>query len=166
MKKWMMTAALCILAFFTLACGGTEANKPASAPQQAQTTQAAQTAAPKEETQMNKAGKTKLLGGISPEAALEYMKKTPNLVIVEVNTAEWKLSTGFTGALWIPHTEMAERYGEIPKGRPVLLHCGGGIVSKDAYKILQEKRPDIPELGYIAGAPLVSQYNEWKAQQK
>jgi rhodanese-related sulfurtransferase len=106
------------------------------------------------------------MGAISPEDALTYMKNTPDLVIVEVNAPEWKLSTGFTGAMYIPYTEMAERYDEIPEGRPVLLHCGGGIVSVDAYKILQEKRPDIPELSYIAGAPPVRAYNEWLSGQE
>ena len=102
-----------------------------------------------------------LLGGQTPQDALEYMKNTPNLVIVEVNAPEWKLSNGITGAMWIPYTEMAERYDEIPTGQPVLLHCGGGIVSVEAYEILLEKRPNIPELSYIAGAPPVKAYNEW-----
>lgn len=108
----------------------------------------------------------KLLGGISPEDALEYMKNTTGLVIVEVNAPEWKLRTGISGAMWIPYTEMAERNAEIPEGHPVLIHCGGGIVSVEAYEILQEKRPDIPELSYIAGAPPVKAYNEWLAGQK
>lgn len=104
-----------------------------------------------------------LLGGLSPEEALEYMKNTSDLVIVQVNTAEWKITPGFTGALWIPHDEMEERYGEIPEGKPVLLHCGGGIVSVPSYETLIEKRPDIPELGYIVGSPhyIISVYNEW-----
>lgn len=34
------------------------------------------------------------LGALSPKDALEYMKNTPNLVIVEVNAEEWKLSNG------------------------------------------------------------------------
>ena len=38
------------------------------------------------------------------------------LVIVEVNTNYWKLKPGFTGALHIPHDEMATRYREIPAG--------------------------------------------------
>lgn len=68
--------------------------------------------------------------------------------------------------MYIPYTEMSERYDEIPAGYPVLLHCGGGIVSVEAYEILQEKRPDIPELSYIAGAPPVSDYNEWISSQQ
>ena len=109
---------------------------------------------------------TMRMGGISSEDALEYMKTTEELVIVEVNVPEWKMSTGFTGAMFIPYTEMNTRYDEIPKERPVLLHCGGGIVSVEAYEILLEKRPDIPWLGYIAGAPMVRDYNEWLASQK
>lgn len=104
---------------------------------------------------------TKYLGGISSQDALDYMKKTPNLVIVEVNAPEWKLRTGFKNALYIPYTEINRRYGEIPKNRPVLLHCGGGIVSVEAYEILKKKRPDIPELSYIAGVPKIAEYNDW-----
>ena len=119
-----------------------------------------------EESEMkSETEKANVLGGLTPTDAFEYMKATPNLVIVEVNAPEWKLSTGFTGAMWIPHTEMAERYDEIPTGIPVMLHCGGGIVSVPAYETLLEKWPDIPELSYIAGRPLVSEYNEWLENQ-
>ena len=103
------------------------------------------------------------LGGLSPADALEYMKAhyDEGLVIVEVNTDYWKLSTGFTGAMHIPHDQMAERYNEIPGGVPVILHCGAGVVSVPAYETLMEKRPDIPQLSYIAGKPPVKEFNEW-----
>lgn len=104
---------------------------------------------------------TKHMGGLTPEAALDYMKRTPNLVIVEVNTDYWKLKTGFIGALHIPHDQMEKRYKEIPSGVPVILHCGAGVVSVPAYETLLEKRPDIPELSYIAGRPPVAEYNAW-----
>lgn len=103
----------------------------------------------------------KRLGGLTPEAALEFLKSTPDVVIVEVNTDYWKLKTGFIGALHIPHDQMASRYNEIPRGRPVILHCGAGVVSVPAYETLCEKRPDIPVLGYIAGHPPVAEYNKW-----
>ena len=107
------------------------------------------------------------LGGMEPQKALEYMKERhkDGLVIVEVNTDYWKLKNGFKGAMHIPHDEMEARYNEIPSGKPVILHCGGGIVSVNAYNILMEKRKDIPQLSYIAGAPLVSSYNEWLASE-
>lgn len=65
------------------------------------------------------------------------------------------------GALWIPHDEMAERYGEIPEGCPVILHCDADVVSDPAYETLTEKRPDIPEISYIDGAPPIKECNEW-----
>ena len=108
------------------------------------------------------------LGGLEPDKALAYMKARHDegLVIVEVNTNSWKLKTGFTGALHIPHDEMATRYGEIPAGVPVILHCGAGVVSVPAYETLLEKRPDIPELAYIAGRPPVAEFNAWLAGRK
>ncbi len=108
------------------------------------------------------------LGGLKPDKALDYMKQhhKDGLVIVEVNTDYWKLKTGFTGALHIPHDQMAKRYNEIPKGKPVILHCGAGVVSKDAYKVLQEKRKDIPQLSYIDGVPPVEAYNNWLKENK
>lgn len=107
--------------------------------------------------------KQKLLGGLSPEEAIEYIKATPNIVILQVNTAQWKIEPGFTGALWIPHDEMETRYDEISEGCPVILHCGAGVVSVPAYETLIKKRPDIPELSYIAGRPheIMEVYNEW-----
>jgi rhodanese-related sulfurtransferase len=103
------------------------------------------------------------LGGLEPSEALEYMKEhyDERLVIVEVNTDYWKLKNGFCGAMHIPHDEMEQRYNEIPSGVPVILHCGGGIVSVPAYETLSKERKDIPQLSYIAGKPPVSEFNEW-----
>lgn len=108
------------------------------------------------------------LGGLSPENALKYMEANydKGLVIVEVNTDYWKLKTGFKGALHIPHDQMANRYAEIPSGVPVILHCGAGVVSVPAYETLKEKRPDIPQLAYIAGRPPVSEFNAWVSAHK
>ena len=103
------------------------------------------------------------LGGLEPQEALAYMKEhyDEGLVIVEVNTDYWKLETGFIGAMHIPHDQIAERYNEIPSGVPVILHCSAGVVSVPAYETLMEKRPDIPQLSYIAGHPPVQEFNSW-----
>lgn len=101
-----------------------------------------------------------LIGALTPDQALEYMKTTENLVIVETREPQY-IQGGFIGAIFIPHTEMAERYNEIPANRPVILHCGGGVAVPAAYRVLAEKRPDIPELSYIAGSPLFDAYNPW-----
>lgn len=107
----------------------------------------------------------KLLGALTPQEALEYMKKTKDLVIVETREPQW-ISGGFTGSIKIPHTEMARRYNEIPKDRPVILHCGGGVVVPGAYRTLIENRPDIPQLSYIAGRPMFDEYNRWLQENK
>ena len=101
------------------------------------------------------------LGGQTPEDALVYMENTPNLAIVQVTPEENKLEVGFIGAMYIPYTELETRYDEIPHGVPVIIHCRRGKASVPAYETLCEKRPDIPELSYIAGEPLVEEYNAW-----
>ena len=102
----------------------------------------------------------KYLGGINPEAALEYMKTTPDLFLIDVRTAEWR-NPVFKGAVYIPHDEIRSRYKEIPSDRPVLLHCGAGVMAPRAYKYLVDLKANIKELRYIAGTPKFSEYNRW-----
>lgn len=110
------------------------------------------------------------LGAMSPEKALEYMKKTENLVIVDVATRSWYAKEHFEGAINIPienisPDEAEKLYLDIPAGRPVILHCRLGMVVPGAYRTLKKLRPDIPEISYIDGAPLFGEYNEWKQEQ-
>lgn len=37
----------------------------------------------------------KLLGGLSPKEALEYTESKPDIIIVQVNEAIWKIDPGF-----------------------------------------------------------------------
>ncbi len=159
MKKILTGIFALLFAFSLTACSGISGAAVAGKNGQTASQQEKKTEEP-----TAKRAKTKALGGLEPQKAWEYMKATPDLVIVQVNTAQWKIEPGFSGALWIPHDEMAKRYDEIPKGKPVMLHCGGGIVSVPAYELLLEKRPDIPELSYIAGSPhsLFDRYNRSK----
>ena len=103
------------------------------------------------------------IGPMTPEDALEYMKSTyhQGLVIVDVTLPEYKLETGFTGSISIPYTELETRSDEIPPNKPVILHCVRGKASAKAYPILEEKRKDIPVLSYIAGEPLIEDFNTW-----
>ncbi len=110
------------------------------------------------------------LGALSPKAALEYMKNTNDLVIVDVAATRWYEQNHFKGAINIPIEELSgdeedALYLEIPEGRPVLLHCRQGAIVPGAYRRVKELRPDIPEIAYIAGAPLFDAYNEWLVNQ-
>ena len=111
------------------------------------------------------------LGGLSPEDALEYMKNTENLIIIDVATAQRYESQHFEGAVNVPiesidDDEEKALYMEIPAGQPVILHCRLGMIVPGAYNTFMELRPDVPEVSYIAGAPPFDEYNTWIAQQQ
>lgn len=106
------------------------------------------------------------LGGMQPAKALEYMKATGNLIIVDVATKDWFAKNHFVNAINIPienisSDEAKELYLKIPTGRPVLLHCRLGMIVPGAYQTLKNLRPDIPEISYIAGKPPFDEYNKW-----
>lgn len=107
------------------------------------------------------------LGGLTPADALEYMKATPDLYIIDVREDEWYEGyTQFVGNTHIPRSRLPERYTEIPSDRPVILNCGAGVQAPRAYDFLREKGADIKQLSYIAGAPLFAAYNNWLKEQK
>ena len=109
-------------------------------------------------------------GPISPKDALEYMKTKKDLVIVDVAAKRWYGQEHFEGAVNIPIEELSakeekELYLQLPKGRPVMLHCRLGMIVPGAYRTLKQLRPDISEIYYIDGKPLFEAYNEWVASQ-
>lgn len=111
------------------------------------------------------------LGALSPEAALEYMKSTPDLIIVDVAATRWYDEEHFENALNVPIEELNSeeedaQYMDIPAGHPVLLHCRRGMIVPGAYKRVKELRADIPEISYIDGAPPFAEYNEWQTNQQ
>jgi hypothetical protein len=59
---------------------------------------------------------------LSPEDALTYMKNTKNLVIIDTRDLDVK-PNWFTWSIEIPYHQIIERFSEIPKWRPILLHC-------------------------------------------
>ena len=180
MKNSVITAlVLCSLVLFT-GCGSTPKNtgndkdaKPAATeqvkPAATATEKGTESKAPAQNT--GNAKEQKVLGALTPEKALEYMKKTKNLVIVDVAPRKAYDKGHFIEAISIPiegisKEEEEKRYKElIPAGKPVLVHCRKAIFAPGAYKRIIELRPDIPEISYIDGAPLFKPYNEWKSTQ-
>ena len=111
------------------------------------------------------------MGAMLPEAALEYMKETKDLVIVDVAATRWYDENHFEGAINIPIEELDSEtedalYMEIPAGKPVMMHCRRGMIVPGAYDRVLELRPDIPEISYIDGTPQFDEYNEWIANQE
>lgn len=110
------------------------------------------------------------IGALSPEDALDYMKKTENLVIIDVAAAKWYNKNHFVGAINIPIEELNSEeedafYMDIPTDRPVLMHCRLGMIVPEAYERMRELRPDVPEISYIDGSPLFDDYNVWLSKQ-
>ena len=97
---------------------------------------------------------------LTPEDALEYMKNTESLVIIDTRDLETK-PNWFIWWMEIPYNQILERFSEIPEWRPVLLHCGWGGVAPKAYQALLEANVHLPELSYIAWTPLFDEYNNW-----
>lgn len=106
------------------------------------------------------------LGAFSPEAAFEYMKKTPNLLIVDAAATRWYQTKTFEGAVNIPveelsDAELTEAVKKLPTGQPILVHCRRGMVAPQVYRRIKEVRPDVPEISWLDGEPLFDEYNAW-----
>jgi len=173
--KAIAALTLCALVLFT-GCGSTPKNegneknaKPAATEQvKPAAEKGAESKAPAQNA--GNAKEQKALGALTPDQALEYMKTTKNLVIVDVAPDKAYKKGHFIDAIHIPienisKEEEDKRYRELPAGRPVLIHCRRSIFAPGAYKRVRELRPDIPEISYIDGLPLFKPYNEWKTMQ-
>jgi len=100
-------------------------------------------------------------GPLTPAEALEYMKKTSDVFLLDVSLAEKFATKHFVGAVNIPHSELLSRINEIPADRPLLLNCRLGRTCVKTYPLIRELRPDIKTVLYIAGIPLFTEYNVW-----
>ena len=76
--------------------------------------------------------------------------------VVDVRSAAEHAAGHLPAGLNIPLTHLAERFGEIPSGRPVVVHCEGGYRSAIAASLLQKLR-----VGKVHD--LVGGYKAWVA---
>ncbi|QDA62136.1 MBL fold metallo-hydrolase [Hymenobacter jejuensis] len=89
-----------------------------------------------------------LIGSPSAEATLPqldvnaFRRHPENYTVVDIrNAAEAKAEPLFEGALNIPLPELRERAGEIPAGKPVVVHCAGGYRSAAGASIVAPVLP-------------------------
>ena len=80
-------------------------------------------------------------GGIASSAILnqQAFKSNPQkYTIVDIrNTSEFANGSFFDNAMNIPLPELRERVNEIPKGKPVVVHCAGGYRSAAGASIAE-----------------------------
>ena len=77
-------------------------------------------------------------------------------LVVDVRSAAEHAAGHLPTGVNIPLTHLAERFGEIPSGRPVVVHCEGGYRSAIAASLLQKLR-----VGKVHD--LVGGYKAWVA---
>lgn len=93
-----------------------------------------------------------LLGGCAPE--LNIGEKAQKLVsegalVLDVRTAKEFATGHIPEALNIHVSEVAGRLSEIPRDRAIVIHCGAGVRSAIAAKILSAEGYDVFDLGRL-----------------
>lgn len=70
----------------------------------------------------------------------DFKEHTDNYTIVDVrNPSEVKEQQIFSNSLSIPLAELRNRVDEIPRGKPIVVHCAGGYRSAAASSLVQSK---------------------------
>ena len=76
---------------------------------------------------------------LPPLQASEFLKQTPQALLIDVrNPDEYKVEH-IAGAKLIPLPELGGRLAEIPKDKPLLLYCHSGRRSLNALNLLKSK---------------------------
>lgn len=73
---------------------------------------------------------------IDPSQALEQMRQTPELQVVDVREPWEYEKVHIEGVRLIPLGEIEERYRELDAAKPVLCVCAGGVRSERAARFL------------------------------
>jgi len=81
----------------------------------------------------------------SPALDLAAVQAHPEqFTVVDIRNRAEARQPLFADALLIPLPELRERVGEIPTGKPVLVHCAGGYRSAAGASIIQTALPGTP----------------------
>ncbi len=74
---------------------------------------------------------------VTPADAAKAIASQPSPVILDVRTQkEWE-QVRIDGSVNIPLNHLPERLGDLPRDRPILVHCAGGYRSSIAASLLQ-----------------------------
>ena len=60
-------------------------------------------------------------------------------LLLDVRDAEEHAQARIPGSVFIPLSQIAQREGELPRDRPILVHCAGGARSHAAARFLQQR---------------------------
>jgi len=83
---------------------------------------------------------------LSPAVAAE---RSGAATVVDVRTPHEREEGVIAGSIFVPLTQLEHRLGEIPRGRPLIVHCAAGYRSSIAASVL--KREGFDDVSEIAG---------------
>ena len=88
---------------------------------------------------------------LSPQVASARMSGSPanGPIVIDVRTPREREQKRIAGTLNLPLNHLAERLGDLPRDRPLLVHCAGGYRSSVAASLLQ--RHGFADVSEIAG---------------
>lgn len=86
---------------------------------------------------------------ITPELASERLTSANPPLLVDVRAPGERAARKIDGSVSIPCQELRDRLNELPRNRPILVHCAGGYRSSVAASLMQ--RAGITQVSEIAG---------------
>ena len=89
---------------------------------------------------------------VKPEDLEQLLRDRPEILLVDVRTAEEFATGHFHNALNIPVDELPGRLSELPQDGVILIYCAVGKRSKVAQMLLWQLRPDL-EVLHLDGKP-------------
>jgi len=78
-------------------------------------------------------------------------------IVLDVRSAAEHAQKRIEGALNIPLNHLEERAGEVPRGRPVVIHCASGYRSSIGASILEHQ-------GMTSVTDLVGGFTAWETE--
>jgi phage shock protein E len=81
-------------------------------------------------------------------------KLAAGAVVLDVRTPEEFAQGAYPGALHIPVQELAQRLGEVPQGKPIVIYCAAGGRAGLAAQLLQRAgHADVTNAGGLGDMP-------------
>ncbi len=89
---------------------------------------------------------------VSPPVAFERLQASPTAppsVLIDIRSAHERQQKQVAASLHLPLNQLVGRLGEVPRNRPLLVHCAGGYRSSIAASLLQ--RHGVEKVSEVAG---------------
>jgi hydroxyacylglutathione hydrolase len=86
---------------------------------------------------------------LSPDVVHARLSASPPSILVDVRAAHERATSAIAGSVSIPLNQLTQRLAEVPRDRPVIVHCAGGYRSSIAASLLQ--RAGVDRVSEMAG---------------